>query len=77
MLMIASTGDSFTMEKFAQIRSTKSIALSMAYLPEGFTQKQWDDLKKREEDEKKKKFGANGTTKFRSRRKNISRKVRK
>ena len=67
MLMIASTGDSFTMEKFAQIRSTKSIALSMAYLPEGFTQKQWDDLKKREEDEKKKKFGANGTTKFRSR----------
>ena len=39
----------------------------MSYLPEGFTQKQWDDLKKREEEDKKKKFGANGTTKFRSR----------
>ena len=48
-------------------KSFTSSSLKMAYLPDGFTQKQWDDLKKREEEDKKKKFGENGTTKFRSR----------
>ena len=48
-------------------RFSRCQTLKMSYLPEGFTQKQWNDLKKKEEDEKKKKQGALGTTKFRSR----------
>eukprot|EP00596_Hydrurales_sp_CCMP1899_P007563 CAMPEP_0119033446 /NCGR_PEP_ID=MMETSP1177-20130426/483_1 /TAXON_ID=2985 /ORGANISM="Ochromonas sp, Strain CCMP1899" /LENGTH=189 /DNA_ID=CAMNT_0006990189 /DNA_START=234 /DNA_END=803 /DNA_ORIENTATION=- len=40
----------------------------MAYLPDGFTQKQWDNLQKAEVEAKKiKKNEANGATKFRSR----------
>lgn len=48
-------------------RISRCQSLKMAYIPEGFTQKQWNDLKKKEEDDKKKKQGALGTTKFRSR----------
>lgn len=57
----------FVVQQSCKSRSITSSSLRMAYLPDGFTQKQWDDLKKREEDDKKKKLGANGTTKFRSR----------
>ena len=67
ILAFATIVNAFMTQKLSFTKSTKSSALKMAYLPEGFTQKQWDDLKKREEDEKKKKLGANGTTKFRSR----------
>ena len=48
-------------------RIANHMLLQMGYKPEGFTQKQWDDLKKKEEDDKQKKKGALGTTKFRSR----------
>ena len=64
----AITADAFTATSFSSVaRFTRCQSLKMAYLPEGFTQKQWDMLKKKEEDDKKKKQGALGTTKFRSR----------
>ena len=40
----------------------------MEYIPDGLSKEQWKELKKREEEEiKKKSFGALGTTKFKSR----------
>ena len=65
---LAVTADAFSASGVSSIsRSARCQSLRMSYLPEGFTQKQWNDLKKKEEDDKKKKQGALGTTKFRSR----------
>jgi hypothetical protein len=63
----SNTVHGFVVQRSCKSWSATSSSLRMAYLPDGFTQKQWDDLKKREEDDKKKKLGAQGTTKFRSR----------
>jgi hypothetical protein len=56
----------FVSRAYTGVRNVVSI--KMAYLPDGFTQKQWDNLQKAEIEAKKiKKNEANGATKFRSR----------
>jgi basic membrane lipoprotein Med (substrate-binding protein (PBP1-ABC) superfamily) len=65
--IFASTpSDAFTMQR-SSIKQLKKSSLQMGYLPDGFTQKQWDALQKKEQDDKKTKLDKQGTTKFRSR----------
>jgi len=59
---------SFVPKSLSSSCLSKHQYLSMEYIPDGLSKDQWKELKKREEEElKKKQMGALGTTKFKSR----------
>jgi hypothetical protein len=67
-IYVTATSAFVTVRSSIGVRGRNAVSLKMAYLPDGFTQKQWDNLQKAEIEAKKiKKNEANGATKFRSR----------
>lgn len=65
-LVCVTFAGAFVMKSSSGVTRSRS-GISMEYIPDGFTKKQWQELKAKEEAEKKKNLGQLGVGKFKSR----------